>query len=139
MTPQRHLQTRVWPKLGSPMPYSLTSTCLNIIPRSPKLTQAHPSSPSSLQLALSHQSSPKLVGSLCAPSLQVRQQALQEQHVRTSADQRALEDERRSITEERAALGEDRLRTSRAAEAVRQGLALVHVSAQPAPFLPFTD
>jgi len=39
--------------------------------------------------------------------------------VRTSTDQRALEDERRGITEERTALGEDRLRTSRAAEAVR--------------------
>jgi hypothetical protein len=60
MTPQRHLQTRVWPKLGSPMPYSLTSTCLNIIPRSPKLTQAHPSSPKLTKLTAACLISPKL-------------------------------------------------------------------------------
>jgi hypothetical protein len=51
--------------------------------------------------------------------LEVRQKALEEQHVRLSADRRALEDERSGMSEERAALGEDRLRASRAAETVR--------------------
>ena len=94
--------------------YSLK--CLNVMPSSPKLTQVHTSSP---KLALAHPSSPKLFGSSCPPSLEVRQKALEEQHVRTSTDQKGLEDERKGITKERVALGEDRLRTSRAADAVR--------------------